>query len=396
MRSLTVNLHYTAIGLFALAALTTSGCSFFVTEEGETTQLNPAGPPMVQQVLMQERVVVDDMGNTRIRTQLAFGTHPEILDEDSLPGVTSAIARDNQKIRVILDELLLGNYLEEVACDGLDEDNDQIFSRIPPNATPDDLNRCSPPELSKCSGDNAICVVNGEAIGVLDTEENGAPDQFRMIRYPDGDLAVRMFCDGGDGTLGNADDVSIPLDQNASFYNPSGNQLLPAGPCGADCLGPALVLIPEDGMRSGSACGISFQDTVIDKDLNQICAPPNGDLSQDCAAGDTTAVSWEVEPLRLLNTFPADGDVGIDVSTQILLVFNASMDQASLANITTTATPGGNVDVVWVVSADDPKSVTGSVNLVGGTTYEVTIPSTVTDRFGGPLPMPTTLTFSTP
>jgi len=350
---------------------------------------------MVQQVIMQERIVVDDMGNTRVRTQLAHGTHPQLEDEDTSDGVVSAIARDNQKIRVILDELLLGNYIEEIACDGFDSMGRQIFSRIPPEATPDDMSACSPPELTGCKGPNAICVVDGTPIGVLDTEQDGAPDAFRMIRYEDGELAIRMFCDGGDGTLGNADDVSIPLDQNASFYNPSGNQLLPAGPCGFDCLGPALVVIPEDGMRTGSLCGISFQNEVIDKDLNQVCAPAGGDITRDCTEGDVSEVAWGVEPLRITNKFPPEGG-NAPVSTTLLLVFNASMDPNLLDNITATA-GGADHAINWSLSADDPKTVEGTpaADFPADAEIVISVGTDVTDRFGGALPAADSLTFTT-
>jgi len=350
---------------------------------------------MVRQVFMEERFYVDD--NPRTFLQAAFGSHPDLEEQDSVPGVNAAVARDGQKIRVVLDELLVGSYIEEIACDGLDDQGDQIFSRIPPEATPDDVAHCSPPELTNCKGENAMCIVDGSPIGVLDTEQDGAPDRFRMIRYEDGQLAVRLSCDGGDGTLGNADDIFIPLNQDTTFYNPSGNQLVPAGPCGFDCLGPALVINLEDGMKTGAECGLSFQNQVIDKDLNPVCAPPNGDITQSCTPGDTSIIRWTNEALRIQSTFPADGDTGLNIATQLLIITNASMDAASLADIQVTEN-GGAFAVNFSLSADDPKTIQGAPaggTLTAGATYVVTIPVTVTDRFGGPLPQEFSFTFTT-
>jgi hypothetical protein len=353
---------------------------------------------MVRQVFMKERFLVD--GTDRTVVQAAFGSHPDpsAEDIDGVDGVNTATARSDQKIRIIVDELLLGSYIEEIACDALDSQGEQVFSRIPPEATPVDLDNCSPPELFNCTGENAICVVNGEPVGVLDTEQNGQPDRFRMIRYEDGQLAVRLVCDGGDGTLGTADDELIPLNPDTSFWNPSGNQLAPANACGLDCIGPALVINLEDGMRTGSLCGLSFQEEVFDKDLNRICAPPGGDVDLDCTPGDTSAISWTVEPLRVEFIFPAADAMNVPIASTILVVFNASIDPDVLANITVVSDPGGAatpVAATFALSEDDPTTVEGTATLAAGTTYEVTVPTTITDRFGGPLPQATVFQFTT-
>src|SRR5262245_24764506 len=77
-----------------------------------------SGPPHVMQVFARERIpTMDAMGNPVIALEprLAFGDHPDIpLPSADHPDgddrdVTAAVARDGQRIRVVVDELLRGN-----------------------------------------------------------------------------------------------------------------------------------------------------------------------------------------------------------------------------------------------------------------------------------------------
>ena len=82
--------------------------------------LESEGPPRVLQVLARERVAVtDDEGNQHVELQarLAFGDHPDIDVEHDDRVVSDAVARDGQRIRIVVDELLRGGSLEEVADD---------------------------------------------------------------------------------------------------------------------------------------------------------------------------------------------------------------------------------------------------------------------------------------
>ena len=73
------------------------------------------------------------------RVVFGFGTHPMASPDEEHP-VTTAKAGSN-KLRIIMDELLRGNDLEEIQCRAKVDDDD--FARVPLGATPDDIARCS-------------------------------------------------------------------------------------------------------------------------------------------------------------------------------------------------------------------------------------------------------------
>jgi len=348
---------------------------------------------MVAQVLMEERVMVGSA--VRVRTGLAFGDHPDIESDPSSQEfddrmVTAAVARGTQQIRVVVDELLLGNAIEELRCaDGT------TFSRIPVGTTPEDIANCAGPDFSKCTGDHVVCIGTGGPIGILDEDpQDGAADDFRMIDYGSGRLAVEVVCD----------DVSIPLEQEQSFYNPSGNQQIPAGDIGLNGLGPALVLVPVDGMRTSADCTLVFNGEVTDKEGLEICAPPGGDFREgNCSPGDTSEIAWQVEPLTLQGSDPSNGRTNVPLTAPsqtfatMLLDFNAGIDQdAAIAGIT-LETGGAGVTIDVTVSVEDPEIVT--ITVPGGFTaaseYTLTVSTAVTDIFGGPLPEDVVITFMT-
>jgi hypothetical protein len=325
----------------------------------------------------------------RSKFQLAFGDHPDIPlpDEDPVNGddrvVNNAVARTGAKLRVVFDELLVGNYIEEIACD------DGTYSVVPIGADPDDIADCAGPDLSKCK---AVCIGASGPVGILDENEDGASDEIRMRDYGGGELAVSVLCG----------DQMMPLSATASFYNPSGNQLLPAVPFPQNIngLGPALVLQPLDGMKTGAACTVTFRDEVVDKDGERVCAPEGGDIAAGCDPGDTSRISFTVEPLSLYGSSPEDGDVDVELSGAddlIVLQFIAALDPATVDAITLVDDMGDPVPIVIEVSPDDAAIV--NITVTGGyqptTEYTLTIGTGLTDKFGGPLPEPITITFTT-
>jgi hypothetical protein len=391
------------IGLGSMLLASMLGCS----DKKSATELNPDGPPMVQQVFVEEWATLEDPRRSYL--QLAFGDHPDVpkADDDPVFGdnreVNSAVAgRDVSKIRIVLDELLRGNAIEELEC------SDGSWSKIPDGSTPDDIKACSGPieSLTDCE---AVCITSAGPIGILDTNEDGAADFFRMIDYDSGccpagstgctpndipcELAVSLECGGS----------KIPLlreGDGRSFYNPSGNQLLPAvsPPDNLLGLGPAIILQPALGLKTSSACTVSFRPEVTDKDGNQVCAPPNGDIGADCAEGDTSAVTFNVEPLALKLTEPRDLDGNDDVPTNadIVLTFYAGIAESSLDAISLTQ---GATDVPFTatLNTDDPSNIT--ISPTGGlqplTEYVLTISTDLTDVFGSPLPAEIVMTFTT-
>ncbi len=369
-----------------------SACS----EDDSATELNTAGPPMVRQVFAQEKLT-SNSGNTALRFGLAFGDHPDVPapDEDAAEGddrvVSNAVAyRDGARFRVVFDEILVGNYIEEIEC------ADGSFSRVPIGTDPDDIARCAGPDLSSCE---AVCIGPGGPIGIVDQNEDGAvdPGGLRMIDYGDGELAASVVCDG----------QRIPLlgqvgeDAKRSFYNPSGNQQIPSD-TGVDGLGPAMVLFAQFGLRTGSTCTIQFRPEVVDKDGNRICAPPGGDVREDCPGdGDTEAIQFQVEPLALdaydLGSENAEGDIepGTGTDQTILLEFVTDVDPESLGAIT-LATGGADVPIEAVVgSMGFNVVVTVPAGYLPESEYTLTIGTGVTDPFGAGPPEPIALTFTT-
>src|SRR5690606_31595457 len=80
--------------------------------DADTTGAATEGPAMVQQVFVPE--VLEESGSTIVRYGLAFGSHPELPDDDGV--VTSAPAIGSKPIRIVLDERIPGNPLNEIAC----------------------------------------------------------------------------------------------------------------------------------------------------------------------------------------------------------------------------------------------------------------------------------------
>lgn len=363
-----------------IAGLTFSsqvGCS----STSNTTELKPEGPPEILQLFLAERIT--EGAAARVLTQMAFGSHPE-LDEDDDGTVLSAVARGSQRVRIVFDELLVGNDIEEVAC------ADGSFSRIPRGTTPDDISDCGGPELSRCT---KVCQSDAGPVGILDADEDGAADDLRMI-----DGVVTITCDG----------VEMPWDPQQSSYQPSGNQQITAGPLGINSLGPAIVIVPTQGFRTGAQCSVDIDASVVDKDDIRPCAASGA----NCAPGDFSAISWTVEGLRVTGNDPTNGQmnvaptVGNTGNASVLVQFNAAIDPASLAAITLAdetaafadcATPAVAPCVNKTVGANDPTLVT--ISVVGGYTplnmHTVTVGTGLADIFGGTLPAESIITFTT-
>lgn len=343
---------------------------------------------MVRQVLITEKVIVD--GTTRIEEgQLAFGTHSASFFDDDDGAVVTAIALGAQEIRIVLDELVRGNKLEEMAC------ADGTFSRIPDGTTPDDVARCAGPVDSILSCTEVCIGADGKPVGILDADEDGAADDMRMIDYnadPDiVELGISVVCDG----------QAIPLDPEFSFWTPSGNQTFPSNnTLGFRGLGPAIVAKPlaASGLRTGSNCSIAFRPEVIDYDGNPICAPTNGLISEDCSGGDTTKISFGTEPLALTNSVPADASVGVglDGAFFILLSFNANVDASTVSAISMTA-GAAPVTINPIVQEEDATSIVIMLDdpFEPATDYTMTVSTDLKDLLGGTLAENAVVTWST-
>jgi hypothetical protein len=378
--------------VLALAALAPAACD---TPESATS-LNPAGPPMIQQVFMHEP---DATGRIELGV-LAFGTHPDV-PAARVRSVTRA-APLGQSIRVVFDELLLGNYLEEVQCAvrtgivGCPQ-----YSHIPEGATPADIARCA--EVSTlddtCSGPYAVCLNDqAQPCGILDVEmpsrpADGAPDNLRLIAG-----AVSMRC-------GN---IEVGFDQEASFWQPSGNQLVPAGMTPENSLGPALVLSPLANVlpTSQTDCHLVFAPNVVDKDHVAVCTPANGSLDGACTPGDVSGFTFGTDVLQKTSVQPSVA-TGVGLLTPVRINLNASVDDNNLGERVTITENGVRRDDVVVRRAGADRNVIQvgrpdgpdtnmdlePMQLIAGATYVVT--ADVVDTFGIAPPAPITFTFTT-
>ncbi len=354
---------------------------------------------MIRQVRLREKYMSSN-GQLVDRNEpvFAFGTHPDVTSDDEAHPVTSASALGN-KLRIIVDELLVGNNIEEIACRGqVDSD---AYSTVPVGATPDDIARCSVAKdvlPQSCSGSNpkSVCICQldggcGEAakgmpVGVLDVNADGAADDTRMIQG-----AVGLKC-------GNVD---VQLDLNNSYWNPSGDQNPPAMG-GFDALGPAIVLVaaPVDPMidqflPTNTTCGLSFAPTIVDKQMNQICTPDNGDITKGCTPGDVSKFSFHVEPLRVTQTTVMNNATGVNRTDPFIISLSAPITMASLAAITVTQGTTAYTNFTATLQGPVQIRLTWTGGLAPTTQYTVNVGTGVADLYNQPLPTPTAVTFTT-
>jgi hypothetical protein len=382
------------------ASLAVAAC----TDVPSATDLHPEGPPMIEQVRMREVYSVGNISGLQ-RVVFSFGSHADAMEAEVHP-VTTAQATGN-KLRIIVDELLRGNNLEEIACRAvIDED---IYSRVPVGATPDDIASCSVakdllPARCPASGKHSVCICardggcvlddgitlapKGTPIGVLDRDLDGAADNHRFIKG-----AVGIRCG----------DIDVGIDLNQSYWNPSGDQQKPAQG-GFDVLGPAIVLVPgpsvppdDVSLPTSSECQVVFSPDVVDKDGIQVCAPPGGDVTASCTPGDTSAFKFSVEPMTFqlgAGIIPAAQPRTAD----ILIRSNVAIDAVSVGGITVTEDPATNyTDFTAVLSPSNQVTIhwTAVGGLAAATHYTITVPTTVTDKYHKAPPQPFTVAFTT-
>ena len=362
---------------------------------------------MIRQVRLRE-VYLDATGslNERMDPVFAFGTHPQAPPE-AVHEVTSAqaVGSSPNKLRVIMDELLVGNYLEEIKCRAqIDEDN---YDSVPIGTTPDDIARCAVakdvlPASCKGTDDHATCIckndlgcngaAKGEAVGVEDVNQDGASDDTRLIKG-----AVGLRC----GT------IDVPIDSDLSYWNPSGDQNVPAMG-GFDALGPALVLVPGAPpnppvpntiapLPTNVTCGLVFSPSVVDKQNIGVCAPPDGDVSKDCNPGDVSNFSFKVQPLVVKQSTPAEGDTGASRTQSMDITFTAPLSAAAVSAI--TVKEGATNYTQFTATLPLPTTVrlvwTATGGLAANTMYTVSVSTAAVDLYNQAMPMPATITFTT-
>ncbi len=379
--------------VLAIVASVSTAC----TDQSSFTNLNPDGPPAIAEVRLKE-TYLNTAGTAYLpRRVFAFGTFPDATTDVDHPVTSAAVA--GQSLRVIMDELLVGNSLEEIQCRGV-VDGD-AFSSVPLGATPDDIAACAVNDdalKASCHGDHAVCicqqdggcgnVAKGDPVGVLDNNNDGAADN---TSFKAGAVGIRCGS------------IDVPIDLDQSYYNPSGDQQVPAMG-GYDALGPAIVLIPKGGvLPTNQTCGLTFASDVLDKQGNQVCTPAAGrpasctgaleTCSADllCTPGDTSAFTFKSEALRITVLGITDNMTGVSATNAFFATANAPLDPATIAGI--TIVPAATVDIT--LSMPSQLKFTPNPSLAANTMYTVTFPTTLTDTFGQALPAPYVIHFTT-
>jgi hypothetical protein len=374
------------------------------TDTESATNLNPAGPPMIEQVVLTE-AQIDMAGNENDNRVFAFGTLPGL--NPAIEHSVSSAAVTGQKLRIVFDELLFGNSLEEISCRG-NVGADGAFGRVPIGTTPDDIAACSVAQdvlKGSCKGDHAVClceldggcivgsnmIAKGDPVGVLDVNQDGAADAHRFIP-----TSVEVKCGA----------MMITADPMLSYWYPSGDQQPPAQG-GIEAIGPAIVFFPKGGMPTNESCSLVFDPSVTDKSGNQICAPMGGRTAecsgnldqcvQQCTSGDVSAFSFKTAPLTLTANFDL---MGTDPTQPLTLLANTLLDTNTLAGSITMTQMGTafNGFTANITNAGGKSTITISPTAgmwAANTTYTVTFSTALKDTFGQGLPQPLTLTFTT-
>ena len=387
--------------LSSLVCATFAMVAFAACDDGaSSTDLVSGGPPMIRQVRMVE-LYTDSSGASNLeRRVFAFGTHPDATpDQEHM--VTSAKPLNNS-MRLIMDQLLIGNALEEISCRGqVDDDN---WGAVPINSTPDDIAACSVPKdvlPSSCKGPNAVClcqrpmgcvvgtdmIAMGAPVGVLDANQDGAADDTRFI-----DGAVGIQC-------GN---LKVPIDLQMSFWEPSGNQQIPAKG-GFDVLGPAIILVPTGAMPTGATCGVTFADTVVVKQGLKVCAPTDGDINKGCTPGDLSAFKFIVQVLTLTVQGITEGQTGVSTTDSIIVSASAPLDATTVtftgATASVTLSTGGTAVSIspgsMVLTGNTSIQIRPTAALLANTMYTLTLTTGIHDTFGQSAAAPTVVHFMT-
>ena len=410
---------------FACLAFTLIAGAIACTDTESATNLRTSGPPMIEQVRLDE-AFVDANGSPGQRRVFAFGTHPQAIVPDEVHPVTQGLAvQPDPGIRIIFGSLLVGNYLEELRCNGIVDDD--AYDKVPLGTTPDDIAKCSSSlsmdVLDKtCTGDHAVCICHnpggcggipmGSPVGVLDENGDGAADAHQFIAG-----AVGVKCHNASMT------VTVPIDLAKSYWNPSGFQEPPAMG-GFDAMGPAIVLYSAGADSMGTVasyptsmtCGLTFSPDVVGKNNEQVCAPPMGrppscdDLNidqcpQDCTPGDVSAFTWGTEPLVIIPEDYSDGQPGVSRTDpqHYRSADNVPLNPGQIGTVQVfegaAMTPYSQFTVALNTNNPTHSEIvltwTNPTGLAANTMYTVVFPTAFQDSYGVGLPQTQTFHFTT-
>jgi hypothetical protein len=382
-------------GMVALAGFA-SGC----VEEAGGTELDPEGPPYVLQAFVLDPTS-DDHSSPFVPPSLVltYGVHRSInvcpfnvatgendgtcaapltcdinagsktfrhcVDgSGKLPISTNAFA-GTPFIRLVSKELLDGATLESFACACRGAGATACPAGGDWSASFTDCSVC---------GDAAATTTN-ESGECLDANGDDVPDLTSLNPG-----VVALTC----GTL-------IPRRENVrgeGYYWPSGNQL-PSSVLGWGGIGPAIVHAPRIELPTSTVCTVEVTAVPRDKDGNSFV--PNPDFNEP--------ITFRTEALAVADFDFGETETGTPVDVgELVLVFNVSLDEASVASgVTVTDSAGAAVDAEVALDPMDPTAViiTLADDLAAGEEYTVTVADTVADSFGVAFGMPEEFTFET-
>lgn len=162
------------------------------------------------------------------------------------------------------------------------------------------------------------------------------------------------------------------------FYDPSGNDVtVPPG--------PALVISPVNPFPAAGAtsCEVAINDTPTDKDGNAVPASFRGPHAFTLAPFHVALDGGA--PL----TDPPSGSEGVDPDLPVVIVMNAPVDPATVANSGITITdPDGDVEATVILNEADPTQlfvIPTAGRFDDMTMYTVTLPTDteLADALGG-------------
>ena len=398
-------MRYFAVALMTVALV---GCS----ESTEKGKLRPEGPPDILEVFMQE--VIGDPAEGNLEFNIAYGCGdprtidcaPEAITRDWSSAdqprtklccdrqlyhrnddgfMSAAVIGAGQKIRIVVDELLQGQTVEQFVCGCADPpEGTDVNCQGGPSASLDPLN---------CE-DNPNTEIS-EASRFSDKNLDGVPDKTDLLPG-----IVEIYCDGLSQSWFNL--------AEEGWYNPSGNQQVPANVTDSsatliilewESVGPALVLqTAQNPLPSNSDCHIRMHESteypIRDGMTEMVMAARDKDGE---VVPEPSDFMFHTEPMRVTASMPQRNATNVAPTlAQITVQFNTKIAPASITGIVVTDMAGATVAGTATVSMDgttfqfDP-----TADLAPSTRFTVTVNTTVTDTFGAAIPAAFTFSFTT-
>lgn len=364
----------------ALATLAGAGC----VKDESLFLLNPEGPPEVVAVFVdvEEEPDYDNDGEPGPTVgvyadlyaghALAFGAHPDINNGNPVTPPIAEVTLDSP-IRVIFDELLDGQTMEQFKCACWDPDDSGSLAAVDNCPAGGQLYSDSP-DVNSCTGcPDSMDTPEDETGRCEDATQDGTPDD--SVLKPG--LAT-VSCD-------NSGFTTETSDEDSGDYQPSGSLVIPAFST-VDGLGPAFRFHPTFVFYPSEAnCTLTMNanSTITDKDGVALAQTQIPFTTTSTYIAATTVAN------NAMNVTPASADNPTTPTTEVRnfdITFNGPVDgsPANLALVTMSCTGAGPTPGAATFNPAAPFRVRISTNpgYGVGRTCTVTIDSTFEDAWG--------------